>query len=241
MNKIPATATIRALKASAYLNWACGLTFNGIVTLNFRAFGATTEAEANQVLTAMNESVSDQLARYCANWDTEFPYVFQYVHEDVPTSYGHHVHQLVCVPRGFGEFLNESLQKWAWRNYRVPPEARATDYRGDYPFGVRNCLDQQTRLLRYVLKTSANATIAGANGVPTTLHAILQIDRHKRSYCAAVRKVAGCSQNLARKVQLMDNFQPRLLEDVFSDEHLRCWEGYKRARDLHRQLAAINC
>lgn len=241
MNKIPAAATVRALDATAFLNWEYGLTFNGLITVNFEALGATTERDANKVLTSMNEAVSDKLARHCFNWKFEFPYVFQYVHEDVPTSYGHHAHQLVCVPRSFGEFLDEFLKEWAWRNYRVPPDAGATDYRGGYPFGVKGCLDQQSRLLRYILKTSSNAVIAGAGGEPTTLHTILEANRHKRSYCAPVRKVLGSSQNLARKAQLQAGFQvPQLLETVFTEEYLRSWESFKTANDLHTQLAAIN-
>lgn len=233
MRKIPYQATLRVLESVAFLNMEHGLTLNGMITVNFQQLGARTEGDANGIVTAMNEAVSRKLARYWQRDGVRFPYYFVYVHEDVATSYGHHVHQLVCMPRYIGEFLDAWLKKWALRRYGVPPEAKAIDYRGRYLKGESQRLEQQSNLLRYVLKSSENCGFYGKDGVPKTLHELLNTERYPRAYCADVTKVTGTSQNLTKLAQWDKGFNClTYVDSVFTDEHLQQWKYREHQREL---------
>lgn len=240
MRKIPYQATVRILDSVAFLNAERGVTFNGMITVNFQQLGAKTEGDAKGILTAMNEAVSKKLARFWQRDDVRFPYYFVYVHEDVTTSYGHHVHQLVCMPRYIGEFLDAWLKDWAMRRYGVPPEDKAIDYRGRYLRGDSERIEQQSNLLRYVLKSSSNCVIYTKEGMPTTLHTILNAERYPRAYCADVAKVTGMSQNLANRAQLDMGFQvPQCLGSVFTNEHLQHWKYREHQREWDLMIRGL--
>lgn len=235
--KIPAKTTLRLLDAVAFLNGHLGIAFNGMITVNFEQLGLEDERQAARALTKLNEALADKLRRYGERWQYDLPHYFLYVHEDVSTSHGHHVHQLVVVPSGLGAHLNSWLRQWARRNFGPHVAAEATHFGGEYPRDSSKRAALQARLLRYVLKSSDNRTVRSVAGDATTLHEVLEVEKRKRAYCASVHRVAGTSQNIALREQLWAGFWGSSSpESVFTDEHLDDW---RRAVDQDRFLTTL--
>lgn len=241
MSKIPAKTTLRALDAVAFMNSEHGVAFNGMVTLNFEQIGLATEAEAKGALTKLNEALADKIRRYGSRWGYDLPHYFLYVHEDVPTSYGHHVHELVVIPRGLHAEMDRWLKAWARRNYGSDVHPKAVHYGGEYPSELTERAKLQARMVRYVLKSSADCTVRGLCGKATTLEAVLEAEKHKRAYCASVRRVAGTSQNIGELEQLWAGFW-RVASPgrVFSDQYLRDWQADRNFEELMAMLRKID-
>lgn len=221
--KIPANTTLRALDAVAFLNSQDGLALNGMITVNFSQLGLTEEADIKKSVRRMNEGLNKLIERHTERWRYPAIHTYLYVHEDVATSHGHHLHELVLVPRGLAPELPGWLHRWADRNYGNVPET-AVHYRGQYHTDLDERAANQARLVRYVLKSSEDACIRSAEEDPTTLHHILKVARHQRAYCADVHRVVGTSQNISELQQLKAGFwrveQPELaLGNHYLQEH----------------------
>jgi hypothetical protein len=144
---------------------------------------------------------------------------------------------LVVVPCGLGATLDGWLRNWARRNYGPDVPAQATDYRGQHPTQLEDRAEQQARLLRYVLKSSDNATVRSAGGEPATLHNVLEVEKRKRAYCARIHRVAGTSQNISLREQLWAGFwRVSSPEIALTDHYLDDW---RRARNLDEMLAML--
>lgn len=239
-NKIPAKSTVRLLDSVAFLNSYHGVALNGMITINFEQLSLTTEAEATKALTKLNEALADKIDRYGRKWDYELPHFFVYAQEDVASSHGHHAHELLVVPRGLGATLDAWLKQWAERNY-PGSDPNAIQYDGRYPKDLDKRAKQQTKLVQYILKSTEDACIRGLDGEATTLHAILEVEKRERAYCAPVRRVTGSSQNIAYQAQLKGGFWvPMHLETVLTDQYLRSWQAGKQSEELWRVLNSID-
>jgi hypothetical protein len=237
--KIPFRTTLRLLDSVAFMNSEYGRAFNGMITVNFQQLGITTEKDACRALVAMNDAIAARLSRYCAKWGEQIPYLYAYVHEDVATSFGHHVHQLVHMPCYLSEILHHWLYRWAQRTFGASVDPRAIDYRGKHRLpSYDKMADQQSSLVRYILKSSENAEFAlSYTNQPGTLHQLLEIDRHRNAYCANVRKIVGVSQNISIKSQMYAGFQsPIFLESIFTDKYISGHFSYKSAKELADQV-----
>lgn len=240
--KISTKTTLRLLDTVAFMNAHHGVAPNGMITLNFEQLGLTSGAQAKQALTKMNEALAGKIRRYGEKWGYELPHYYFYVHEDVPSSHGHHVHELLVVPRGLSADLNGWLKGWAKRNYGTGVPDEAIDYRGKYPKDLAGRVKQQANLLRYVLKSSADGTVADLDGTPTTLHSVLETERYARSYCARVQRVAGTSQNISLREQLWMGFEPPSSPaSVLAGKHLAAWEADRNLDELLEMLRKIDC
>lgn len=243
--KIPAKTTVRLLDGVAFMNYQDGVAFNGMVTVNFRQLGITSEKGATSALTSMNEALADVIRRYGARWGYELPHYFLYAHEDVATSHGHHVHELMVVPRGLGIDLDEWLKAWAKRNFGNGIDDRAVQYGGEYHRDLTERSKTQARLVSYIFKSSADRPLRSREGEPTTLLTLLKSHSLKwkgdRAYCADVRRVAGSSQNIADLAQLRCGFwRPEHYEDVLTGGFLRDHHAALNAEELHRMLSKID-
>jgi hypothetical protein len=235
--KIPAKTTLRLLDAVAFMNSHHGIAFNGMITVNFEQLGLKGGREAAEALTKLNEALADRIGRYGDRWGYDLPHYFLYVHEDVRSSHGHHVHQLMVVPSGLGAQLDGWLRKWARRNYGPNVPKEATHFGGEYPRQSHNRAELQARMLRYVLKSSDNSTVRGRDGGATTLHEVLEVEKRKRAYCASVHRVAGTSQNISLREQLWAGFwRTSSVDSVFTDEQLEEW---RRAGDQEKFLEML--
>lgn len=235
-NKIPADATLRALDAVAYLNCEYGYAFNGMVTVNFEQLGLNTESEAKHAVRRLNEGISKLITRHTERWRYPATHTYLYVHEDVATSHGHHLHELVKIPRGLAPDLPAWLRRWASRNYGdVSPEA--VHYAGQYPTDLEKQAENQARLVRYVLKSSEDACVRSQSPEPTTLHHILNVARHPRAYCAKVKRIVGVSQNISELEQLKTAFwRVEYLELALSDHYLKEHRRRLTADELNEVL-----
>ena len=126
--KIPAETTLRALDAVAFFNDSQGQAFNGMVTINFEQLGLNTESETKHAVRRLNEGISKLITRHSEHWRYPATHTYLYVHEDVATSHGHHLHELVKIPRGLAPELPAWLSGWARRNFGDVPQA-AVHYR----------------------------------------------------------------------------------------------------------------
>lgn len=239
--KIPSKTTLRLLDGVAFMNYQDGVAFNGMVTVNFGQLGISNERDAARCLTKMNEALADRIRRYGKRWGYELPHYFLYAHEDVSTSHGHHVHQLVVVPRGLGADLDDWLKAWARRNYGSATDPTALDYRGQYPRDLDARAKQQANLVRYILKSSDDRCLRGRDGEPTTLHTLLEVHKRARTYCADVQRVAGCSQNISDLAQLRCGFwRAEYAEDVLAGSYLRDHQAALNAEELWQMLSKID-
>jgi hypothetical protein len=239
-NKIPAKSTVRLLDSVAFLNSYHGVALNGMITVNFEQLGLTTEAEATRALTKHNEALADKIARYSRKWNYELPHFFVYAQEDVASSHGHHAHELLVVPRGLGATIDAWLKQWAQRNY-PGSHPNAVQYDGRYPTDTDKRATQQRRLVQYILKSTEDACIMGLDGQATTLHAILEVEKRERAYCAPVRRVTGSSQNIAYRAQIKGGFwAPQHLDTVLTDQYLLSWQRGKQGDELWRVLRTID-
>lgn len=242
MPKIPANLSISLLDRMAFMNWQYGVAFNGMITLNFEQIGATDERAANRALTKLNEAVADRIHRHGKAYspDVKLPHLFMYVHEHVE-SHGHHVHELVVLPRGLDADFDRWLKAWARRNYGPSVHPSAIHYKGRHYKDEATRADQQRRLACYILKSSEDACLWAREGGATTLHAVLGIDEPNRARCAKVSRITGSSQNIATRAQIEVGFSwPEWIEDAMTDIHLREYNRRIRADELHRQLRAID-
>ena len=240
MPKIPAKTTIRLLDRMAFMNSQFGEAFNGMITLNFEQIGASTELEANRALTKLNEAVADRINRHGQVYspDTKLPHLYMFVHEHVE-SYGHHVHELIVLPRGLGANFNEWLQAWARRNFGPSIDPRAILYKGRHCKGDDARAAQQWRLATYILKSSADACIPVGGGA-TTLHLLLEVEKRKRAYCANVARVAGTSQNIATLALISSCFRLAAFEEMKTDAFLQEYHRRIRSEELTRQLRSVD-
>lgn len=223
--KIPPEATLRALDGVAFFNDQYGYAFNGMVTVSFEQLGLTTNREIKGAISRLNEGLSKLIARYTERWRCPARHTYLYVHEDVETSHGHHLHELVKIPRGLAPDLPGWLQRWARRNYGDVPEA-AVHYKGQYHTDLVKQAENQARLVRYVLKSAADCCVRSQEDEPTTMHSILQVAQNTRAYCADVKRVVGLSQDINELAQLKAGFwgafYPELaLTDHFLKEYRR--------------------
>lgn len=236
--KIPAKTTIRLLHSVAFMNYQDGVAFNGMVTLNFAQLGLTSERDATRALTKLNEALADKIKQYGERWGYELPHYFLYAHEDVATSHGHHVHQLVVIPRGLGAELKGWLQRWARRNFGDDIHPKAVHYKGEYHRDLDDRAKLQQRLVGYIFKSSEDRCLRGREGEPTTLHTVLEVDKRPRAYCAKVQRVAGCSENIANLAQMKCGFWGALhMEEVMSGGFLK---DHQAALNLDELLTMLN-
>jgi len=244
-NKIPAKTTLRLLDGVAFMNYHDGVAFNGFVTVNFRQLGISDEKSAAGALTKMNEALADRIRRYGERWGYELPHYFLYAHEDVSTSHGHHVHQVMVVPRGLGMDLDEWLKAWARRNFGNSIDDRAVRYGGEYHRDFAERAKTQARMVSYIFKSSEDRRLRSSDGEATTLLTLLKSHSLKwkgdRAYCADVRRVAGSSQNIAELAQLRVGFwRPDHYEDVLSGGYLSDHQAALNAEELFRMLSKID-
>lgn len=237
--KIPHKSTIRALDAVAFMNWQYGIAFNGLVTINFSQLGLTKPKSIKDAVRALNESISGLIDRYATHWKLPAAHFYLYVHEDVATSHGHHLHELMVMPRGLGANFDKWLRAWATRNFGDGVPVEATNYKGRHYTGIQDRAKNQSRLVRYILKSTEDCCIRSVDVEPTTLHTILQVDRHPRAYCADVRRMVGTSQNLGVREQLWEGFAPvpcleLVLTEHFLEGHQRSLEGQRFQESLER-------
>lgn len=239
--KIPAKTTVRLLDNIAFTNSQYGVAFNGMITLNFEQIGATADKDAVRALTKLNEAVADRIYRHGQRYspDLTLPHLFIYAHEHVET-HGHHVHELLVLPPGLDADFEDWLKAWALRNYGSGVHPRAIHFKGRHYKDDKARADQQRRLTSYILKASENACIVARGGGATTLHAILGIEKPNRAYSADVSRVAGSSQNIAKRAQLDVGFDlPEWIEDAMTDAHLREYHLRQCADELDRHLRSI--
>lgn len=244
--KIPSKTTLRCLRSVAFMNHQDGAAFNGMVTVNFRQLGVSGERDASLALTKLNEALSDKLRRYGERWDYVYPHYFLYAHEDVSTSNGHHLHQLVVVPRGLGvgEDLDGWLKGWAHRNFGEGVHPRAIQYEGEYHRDLDERVKNQARLVSYILKSSEDRPVRSLGGEPTSLLTLFQSHSRKwkgdRSYCAPVNRVAASSENIAELAQMKCVFWGApYVEDVLNGAFLRDYQAALRADELTEMLRKL--
>lgn len=244
-NKIPVKTTLRLLDSVAFMNYQDGVAFNGMVTINFTQLGVSGERDAARALTKMNEALADKIARYRERWGRVLPHYFLYAHEDVATSHGHHVHQVMVVPRGLGINLDAWLKAWARRNFGEDIHPQAVQFGGEYHVDLDERAKLQARLVSYIFKSSEDRPVRSAQGEETTLLTVLKSHARKwkgdRAYCAAVKRVAGCSENIANLAQMKCGFwRAQYVEDVMSGAYLRDYQAALRAGELTEMLRNID-
>ena len=66
--KIPASTTLRALDAVAFLNSQVGLALNGMITVNFSQLGLMEEADIKKSVRRMNEGLNKLIERHTERW-----------------------------------------------------------------------------------------------------------------------------------------------------------------------------
>jgi hypothetical protein len=223
-----------------------GAAFNGMITLNFSQLGISGERAAARALTKMNEALADKIGRYSERWSYErpLPHYFLYAHEDVATSHGHHVHQLVVVPEGLGVGLDGWLKKWARRNFDGP-HPDAVKYGGEYHHDLDERAKTQARMVSYIFKSSDDGPVRRPDGEPTTLLNVLKTHARRwhgdRAYCAGVKRVAGCSENIAYLAQIRRGFWGALCpEQVMNGEFLKGHYAAIGAREFTEMLRGID-
>ena len=245
MKKIPTKKTLQLLHSVAFLNDQDGVAFNGMITINFSQLGLSGEREAARALTMLNEALADKIRRYDGRWGYELPHYFLYVHEDVASSYGHHVHQLIVVPRGLGAGLDSWLKRWARRNFGEGIHPKAIQYGGEYHRDLDERAKNQARLISYVLKSSEDRPVRSRDGEPTTLLTLFKSHSRKwkgdRAYCAKVNRVAGCSENIAIQAQMECGFWgAQYMEEVMRGDFLKDHHAALRADELTEMLRRID-
>ncbi|MFM5892908.1 MAG: hypothetical protein ACKOQM_00530 [Novosphingobium sp.] len=238
-SKIPAETTLRALDAVAFLNGEHGYAFNGMLTVNFEQLGLNKESEVKYAVRRLNEGISKLIARHTERWRYPATHTYLYVHEDVATSHGHHLHELVKIPRGLAPELPAWLYRWASRNFGEVPKA-AVHYKGQYHSDLEKQAENQGRLVRYVLKSSDDACVRSPSHEPTTLHHVLDVARHPRAYCAKVKRVVGVSQNISELEQLKAGFwRVEYPELALGDHYLKEHRRRLNADELNEVLARM--
>ena len=241
MSKIPAKTTLRCLRSVGFMNYQYGHAFNGMITLNFSQLGIEGERDASRALTKLNEALADKIKLHGLRWQNDWPHYFLYAHEDVPTSHGHHVHELVVVPRGLGADMNRWLQRWAKRTFGQTIDPRAVHYKGEYHSDLARRIKLQARLVGYILKSTEDRCIPGRGDEPTTLHTILEVEKRPRAYCARVGRVVGTSENIASLEQLRCAFWvPAYMEQVMSGVYLKDHYADIAAEELWNCLRRID-
>ena len=236
---IPAETTLRALDAVAFFNDSQGQAFNGMVTINFEQLGLNTESETKHAVRRLNEGISKLITRHSEHWRYPATHTYLYVHEDVATSHGHHLHELVKIPRGLAPELPAWLSGWARRNFGDVPQA-AVHYKGQYHTDLEKQAENQARLVRYVLKSSDDVCIPSTGSEPTTLHHVLEVARHPRAYCAKVKRVVGVSQNISELEQLKAGFwRVQYPELALGDHYLKEHRRRLTADELNEVLARM--
>jgi hypothetical protein len=100
----------------------------------------------------------------------------------------------------------------------------------------------QERLVRYVLKNMAPAGTLDRHGISAQVHDLIGLDDVQRSTRPFhAHRIAGTSQNIARKAQVRAGYQPhRHFEDLLSVANLMKYRDRQRAAELTECLRAID-
>ncbi len=239
MTQIPSQKTSELLDAVGFLNWRYGLCFNGFITLNFEQLGITSQRDASDALTAMNEAIAGYLRRYGARFETKVPHAFLYAHERCE-KYGWHLHEVLTVPIALRHLFKPWLLTWKRRNFGSYRPDRAVHFRPSYGKTLQQQANIQARLVRYVLKTTAPAAGRDRFGQPASLHDLVGWKSVRSSLHLDVPRIAGCSQNISFGARLREGFEPApYFEDMLSADRLQEHLSRIRAAELHSQLEGI--
>lgn len=243
MTLIPTKTISRLLDSVAFMNSEYGVAFNAIITINFDQLGLSQARDAAGALTALNEALAAKFKRHAAKGfpvphDGEL--FFLYAHENVG-SHGRHLHNLVVLPETLRLDMKIWLQKWAHRRYGDAVNHRAIDLSArSRPKSLNQIAHTQAEIVRYVLKTSANAGVIDRSGNGANLHDLLGFKKLGPSRPFAVNRIAGTSENIARRAQLDAGYKPpEHWEDLLSVTNLHDYHSRMAALELTEQLRRI--
>ncbi|WP_164117364.1 hypothetical protein [Sphingorhabdus sp. Alg239-R122] len=239
MTLISLKTASRLLDCTGFMNWHYGVTFNTILTINFEQLGMTSDAEIAKIRNKLNTALQQQIINGGRKYGDEQQHHYIYAME-CSRDHGLHMHKVLAVPGYFAIRIKDWLQKWARRNFGEDVNPKAVHVRCNC---VQNFTDRifiQSKLVRYILKTTEDVTLLDQHGYPKSVKHMIGLKRGCTSQSFSTNRIAGSSQSISYGEQIRWCYQPvKQWEDVLNGWKLDDYRSRVSAQKFCKSIEGI--